>query len=121
MKNYSIREATVEDYMVLYRKIPQHSSRAWVADYGGRVVCLVGVEFQPRGAFVFSDVVEDLDAPKLTIFRAAKEFMAKIEELNRPVTAVCDGTFFNSPKMLKMFGFKYVQNTDQGEVFTWGV
>ena len=119
MKKYSIRTATVDDFMEFYGTVPPHASRAWVADYKGSTACIVGVEFQPDGAVVFSDIKEGLDVAKITIWRAVLEFSEKLKSLNKPLNAVCTGEFMNSPKMLEMLGFELVHAEEKGIIYLW--
>lgn len=113
---YTIRPATSQDISQFYEKNTTYATKAWAVDYNGALACVAGVELRPKQAVVFSGMIDGIDAPKLTIWRCARDLMDKIRGLNLPLlVAICDDRFINSPRFLRKLGFKEVSK----EVFVW--
>lgn len=105
MPKTTIRPAREADILAFYERLPGPSIRAWVLEMDGEVVGVSGWYGVPR--VVFSDVREGV--PKMTIWRAAKAMMAKMDK-----PAVCQGSE-GSRAMLERLGWQELED----EVFTW--
>lgn len=122
MKRYSIRPATIGDILDFYGFYLPYSSKTWAIDYDGELAAIAGVQFCDRTAIAFGHIDEEVDAPDMAVFRAAKEIMKKIAELGIEVKAICDqDTYPNAHKFLKKLGFAREGVSSMGEVFTWPI
>lgn len=116
MKRYNIRPATSDDYMSIYGELPLYLTKAWSVDYDGRLAGIAGVMFQKSTILIFSDIVDNVSVPKITIYKVAQELMEKISGVTKYGIAVSGG---NSCKFLKRLGFELFAYDRGREYYRW--
>ena len=116
----TIRPAKKEDLIAVAKDNNYFPVRAWAAEYNGELACVAGVELAPKQAVAFSGIVEELDAPKMTIWKGALELFDKIKSLDIPVlVAYADNRHLNSRRFLEKLGFSYAGSINNKEVMVW--
>lgn len=107
------RPARAEDIQRIYGRTAGQTVRAQVWTVDGDPVAIVGYYMAGQTAVVFSDI--KVDAPKVSIWRAAKAYMANMKV---PATCfACDG----SGPFLERLGWSHVGPTEDGELYKWQV
>ena len=119
MRTYNIRPATQHDILEVYGHTIPNAHRAWAVDWEGKAACVAGVIFLNGNTMAFSSIIDGINPPAITIWRAAKELMDRIKSLGKPVTAICTGKFMNSGAFLERLGFNYKTTLSDGEVYQW--
>lgn len=99
-----IKQATADDIKVFYPEGSPYSIYAWVALYKDIPTCLAGVIMKPNQAIPFCDVKEN-DAPKITVYKTAKELFELIKSLKLPLTTGVEG---HRSKFLEKLGFVHI-------------
>lgn len=114
IENVEIRQASAEDIKLFYPNGSPYTVQAWLALYKGEPACLAGIIIQ-RGQIVpFSDVKPDIDAPKMTVYRTAKELFRLIKSLNLTLTTGTEGC---RSKFLEKLGFKHIGPLNGWEMY----
>lgn len=119
MKRCEIRTATEEDLRKFYNHLPPYATKAWVVEYDGMLASIAGVTYTPSTTICFSDIMPDVDAPDITVWRCTMKIWKLIKKLNKPLTAICTGEFLNSGPYLKRLGFEHVATIQDQEVYQW--
>lgn len=96
--DYKVRLATRKDFLDFYGRLPPQTTRAKVWEVDGEPVAIVGWTIATGVPMVYSDVVEGLEVPKMTIWREAKKIMQEIPD------SVCYSKG-NSGEFLKRLGW----------------
>ena len=91
---------------------PPYSVRAWVLEKNGDVVGIAGYWLAGGRAVVFSDLMQS-GMPKVTIWRAAREFMKKLK-----IPSLCVAQEGSGP-FLERLGWDYLGDSPDGEVYQW--
>lgn len=95
-----IEPATAQDFQSFFGESAPVTMRAWVLRLDGEIVGIGGYFMAGARAVAFSDLREDIAAPKLTIWRAAKQLMSKI---TAPATCRSD-----NEKLMRSLGWRHV-------------
>jgi len=96
--------------------------KVWSIDYKDKLVAIAGVEYQPSVPVCFSDIVDNIDAPKKKIYRGIKEVWELIKEDHTFLAAICTDKYRNSESLLKKLGFDEVpayRGEENMRVFLW--
>lgn len=105
-----IRPATPEDIEFFFGTIAK-TVRAWVVEYNGEPKGIAGTYREGNVTIAFSEILEHT-APKITVYRLAKELMNK---MTPPVYAVPEDCLKGSRKFLESLGFERVK----GNIYIW--
>lgn len=107
MKNpdVEIRRASREDLEAFYGRETRPSCKAWIAFYKGEPACIAGIALERVGPVAFSDVKPDVNAPTITIWRAAKAMLDEMKERKLPLIVGINRLKPNSYKFLCSLGF----------------
>lgn len=111
-----IRPATEEDLVKFYGQVPRTSVMAWIALWRGRVVCVAGIAFEQFGNVAFSDVLPEVDAPTITIWRAAKQMFDAMRAKGFPLIVAANRHKDKSDKFLQSVGFEIVREDPEGNI-----
>jgi hypothetical protein len=118
IKDVEIRRATADDIRLFYPEGSPLTCYAWIALYKGQPACLAGVTLQKRAMCVaFCDMKPDINAPKITIWRAAKVMFGEMKKLGLPMVAVYCEPSPAGQAFVKRLGFEYLYTRDGQEVF----
>lgn len=117
MKRPETRPASAEDIERFYGRRLPHSVAAHVAVLDGEPIGVVGLMFDPRGAYYFSDLRPEMRRWPMTIVRGVRAFLADVGETNAP--AIADTEEPGAPRLLSLLGFDHVTSTAGGEVFVY--
>jgi hypothetical protein len=107
-----IKPATLVDIESFYGRRPDRTVKAFSVYRDGELVAIAGVTLERERIVAFSDIKEGVTAPKITIWRTAKETVKHIAKLNLPAIAIT-----GSGKFLESLGFKYVGECDEGTIY----
>ena len=119
IKDVEIRQATADDIRLFYPEGPPRTSYSWIAYYKGIPACLAGLIIERGGCIAFSEIKPDINAPKTTIWRAAKQLYDKIVQLNLPMYAMCELNDIMAQKFVTRLGFKHQREFRGMELFVW--
>lgn len=103
-----IRMATKEDVAAVADRELYVSARVWAVDYNGQLACLFGRTVRNGYPIVFMNMLQDVRAPKITVFKAAIRGMRVVADRNIPYYAVCSDAIQGAPRFLKALGFNPV-------------
>lgn len=114
--SYEARPATREE---IERFDPERRNtvRALAFYYNGELAAIGGITVEHGRLVAFSNICDNLEAPKMTIYRAARDVMKFIG--NRPILASADPAFPNSGRFLESLGFTHIGTQECGEVYQW--
>lgn len=112
-----IRPATFADLQQFYDTNPGDTVRAVSVFADGELAAVAGVRIERGRLTAFSDIKEGITAPKITIWRTAKELMKHVTKTNAPLLAVCEDE--RACRFLERLGWKHLKSDDCGEVYQW--
>ncbi len=119
MKNSEviIRPLNMRDIKEFYPdKKPERAVRGWAAEYDGRLACIAGVtRVNPYDLLAFSDVMQGIQAPRLTVWRTAVKLFGNIKSLGLDVIADPNCNIGRAPEFLKRLGFYEIN----GGLYKW--
>lgn len=119
MKKYRIRTAKKGEIYKICKDRPLRLTKAWAIEYNGDLAAIAGVQFLDSCIMVFSEM-KDINAPKITKWRAAKEAVEVIsKDIQSPLFALCDKRHNNSGRFLQSLGFEYSGTIKQGDIYRW--
>lgn len=101
--------ATPKDMEEFYGDKPPVTVRAVAVRLGGEIVAVAGVA---RGV-AFCDIKE-VDVPKITIWRHAREIMKILTKDRKTLMATPSENYPNAARFLERLGFR-----DEGGVYVW--
>lgn len=110
-----VRWATAAD-IKQFRPDTRETIRARVAVDGDEVVGIAGYFVRHGMAHVVSEIRGDL--PKQLIWREA---VAMMKRINLPAVCLADPAIAGSCRFLERLGWRHVETTEQGEVYSWRV
>ena len=113
IQDVEIRQATLDDIKLFYAEGPPFTVQAWLASYKGQPACLAGVIIRRGMMTPFCDIKPN-DAPKMTIWRTAKELFRLIKSLNLPLIT---GTENCKSKFLESLGFRHIGQNNGWEMY----
>lgn len=120
IKDVEIRRATSQDVALFYGEECPRTCYAWIAFYKGKAACVAGLTVDRRaGCIAFSEIKPDINAPKITIWRTAKQLSDKIVQLGFPMYAACDLSDKMAQEFVKRLGFIRQRNYQGMELFVW--
>lgn len=114
IEHVEIRKATAEDIKLFYPDGPPYTAEAWLASYKGVPACLAGIAIRPGQIVPFCDLKDNINAPKITIWRTAKELFRLIKSLNLPLTT---GVECHRSRFLEKLGFKHIGPNQGWEMY----
>jgi len=95
------RIATKEDIEAFTGGGVPYTLKALAFFYDGKPAGIGGYKIENGNFVVFSDILKDVDAPKLTIYRCALKIMELIRAKGLPMYVVAD-----NPSLCKRMGFE---------------
>lgn len=110
------RNATRSDLIAIYGRLPSETVYAQVWEVDGRIAAIAGYWMYDGDQVVFSDIVEGVEAPAITIFRQA---MAWLQD-RITGTALCTAKDERAEKFLSRLGWLHLGPSEYGEVYGWG-
>ena len=113
IKDVEIKQATQEDIKLFYPEGCPYTVYAWVASYKGQPSCLAGVNVEYMQMVPFCDIKPN-SAPKMTVYRTAKELFELIKSLKLPLTT---GTKGCKSKFLESLGFVHIGSLQGWEMY----
>jgi hypothetical protein len=117
-----IRPLTEADIIDFYGKNLPRPCKGFAVDYQGRLACIVGVTITPTLMLAWSDIKPDVVAPHRVVWQTAKELMKRVEGLGfTTLYAVASYDIKTAPAFLKRLGWKHIESSARGEVFTWQI
>lgn len=119
VKDVEIRQATADDIRLFYPNGAPRTVYAWIAFYKGVPACLAGLVVERGGCVAFSEVKPGIDAPKRTIWLAAKMLLEHIKALKLPMYAGCEISDKMAQKFVTRLGFKREREHQGMELFVW--
>ena len=104
---------TAEDFKEFYGvdKVP-FTVRGYAFFLEGKLAGLGGVRYDGQHLFAFSDIKDDVEVSKITIWRCTKLVMDIIDKMNVRVVAQADCNRETADRFLKRLGF--VKYHDEG-------
>lgn len=111
-----IKPTTADDVIAFNGKPSDKTIRAFSVWKDGQLACIAGVTIEPDKIVAFSDV-RSHNAPKLTVYRVARELMKRIKEMNLPAIAVANADLPNSQRFLASLGFTFVGDCEDGAIY----
>lgn len=119
IKDVEIYQATAEDLFMFFPKGPPRTAYSWVAKYKGKPVCLAGITLEKAGTLVYSEIMPDVDAPKMTVWRTAKALLECIRSVGLPMYAACQSDNFDAQAFVQRLGFTHKYPARGMEYFAW--
>lgn len=116
MKISNIVPAKSGDYEALYGAPPPSSLQAYVIRQDERPVAIGGLYYQHGHHVIFSDM--KCPVSKRDIVRMCHKVMELAAKKRTTIFGV-RGKLPTSINLLKHFGFEFVMDTPQGEMFRW--
>jgi len=106
--NLEVRPAKLADILEFNGAPAGKTIKAFSIFWHGKLAAMAGITIEPGRLVFFSDVKEDIDPPKLTIWRASKYIVSRIKEMGVPVVAVANKEKKNSEQYLEKLGFTFI-------------
>lgn len=117
MADYEIKTGTRRDIEEVLgdSRITFPTVRCYSMFYQGKLAGVAGIAIMKHSHFAFCDIKEDVGAPKMTIWKCAREMMSILAARN--VRMVCEPhpDIPNSRKFLELLGWK----THDGRTYVW--
>jgi len=119
IKDVEIVKATAENIRYFYPDGCPRTCYGWIAYYKGQPACFAGVTVERGGYVAFCDLKPDINAPKQTIWRAAKIMFENMRSLNLPMMAIyCEPhKQRQGQKFVERLGFRYSHTYDGMEIY----
>lgn len=106
------RPASREDIISHYGCVP-HSMRAIIFYVDGEFAAIAGYYLQSGKTVVFSEIQDDLDIPKTTVWRCTQIIMNLLSDKRNSYA------FAENKQFLERLGFKPFCTVDDKEVYQW--
>lgn len=118
MVDYEIRPGTRADVEEICGKMHLPGTlRCYATYYRGELAAIFGFLILKHSHFAFCDIKENVGAPKMTVYKAAKEMMAMLTKSNVRMHCEPHESFPNAGKFLESLGWF----TADGRTYLWGV
>lgn len=115
-----IRPITHDDILAFYGRGLRRTVKGWAIDLNGELAAICGVTIGGGPVVAFSEIKPDLDVPKITVWRTARDLMDRIEALGfKTVFALASPKIPGAPAFLARLGFIHDESSVRGEVFKW--
>ncbi len=113
-----VKPATADDIKSFYKieTIPC-SVRALAFFYDGALSGLGGVRFEHGMFIVFSDILENVQAPRATILRCGFMVLEMARSMNIPLIAHRNKDLPNADRFLSVLGFEHYMTTEDGDFY----
>lgn len=118
-KSLSVRPATADDVIAIYKRSTLVTARAWVADLDGKPVGIAGYHIAAGYLEVFSTVTDPLRDFPVSIMRYGRWFMDELRRRGVPAVCSADEGEANSCAFLERLGWVEVGTSDSGLIYTW--
>lgn len=99
-----------------YRQSLPMSIRGYAAMRGDDVLAIAGIKRDGRYNVFFSEIAENIEVPKITVWRIAKKIVTMC---NKDCIAIASKSIPNASKFLRSLGFSFAYSYDGQEVFAW--
>lgn len=113
-KRVKYRSATREDITDFFGSVP-HRMKATVFFYDDEIAAMAGYYTSEGKVVVFSDIIQGIDVPDMTIWRCIKIVMDEIGDKKKNSYA-----FAEQKHVLEKFGYKKFCQVGDQEVYQWG-
>lgn len=116
--DYNIRPLTEADVLTVNDGNPcDRTLRGFAIEYNGKLAAVAGLMYDHGRMVFFSDIKEDVEAPKITIWRISKEIVRRIKEWNLTSYAGANQKKENSEQYLKRLGFTFADEIGGIRIF----
>lgn len=113
--NVELKPINTADYVEFFGVSPTHTIRGYCFYLDGRKVAVFGAILEKECTMLFSNMKEDINVPKITIWRWAKKSLRLIDDMRQPLYA----TSKNSGKFLNSLGFVFRGDTKYGKLYEY--
>jgi len=110
--NVELKPITIADYVAYFKEQPKRTIRGYSFFLDGELVAIFGAILEKEGTILFSDMNQNLDVPKITIYRWSKKALKLIDDMKQPLYA----TTLHAGKFLSSLGFCYRGTTKYGRL-----
>ncbi len=112
MKDFEIRQTIASDFPIVCDRQNDQTVKAFTVVRNGEPVAIAGVTIKDGECIAFSDIKEGVTAPRMTVWKAAKELADRIHGLNLPAYATTAKW-----KFLASLGCEYIRDIENKKIY----
>lgn len=119
IKDVEIYQATADDIRTFFPNGAPRTAYSWVATYKGKPACLAGITLEKGGTLVFTEILPDIGAPKMTVWRTAKALLECIRSVGLPMYTACQESNLDAQAFVQRLGFTHKYPARGLEYYAW--